>query len=389
MNGQDIFSFVHPDDQNTLKDVFNNAMQELGRPCKSKFIRMRVRNGGYVYVNSWWSFFTNPWSRQLEFVHGKHTVKKGPRHPDVFAEIVTDVAASEMVHLKRTQATQPELNLNAKSKMSPKNVTADNTSKTRRELSSFMVTLLEEVAKSETKKLGNLGGKIGTVVIGNISPHQSDSSETPPSYNQLTYNENLTRFFNSQPKTLTDKELFDIGSNPQSKTSEESQTNESNELKKKNSEEDAVRSAQGSGGSGEQAQTTSGSLEDNGKNSSTLQTGMSAGQVRSGQDECMMSQDGSGSGSRYGSGSRGASLDNYTAPELTIDLLARHNKEMEQKMLTNYKESKRTGEIRYCFLLFVRNQDKITLFDVVPRRDGNRPQIKRILNWGFVTIKKS
>ena len=342
-----------------------------------------------MYVNSWWSFFTNPWSRQLEFVHGKHTVKKGPRHPDVFAEIVTDVAASEMVHLKRTQATQPELNLNAKSKMSPKNVTADNTSKTRRELSSFMVTLLEEVAKSETKKLGNLGGKIGTVVIGNISPHQSDSSETPPSYNQLTYNENLTRFFNSQPKTLTDKELFDIGSNPQSKTSEESQTNESNELKKKNSEEDAVRSAQGSGGSGEQAQTTSGSLEDNGKNSSTLQTGMSAGQVRSGQDECMMSQDGSGSGSRYGSGSRGASLDNYTAPELTIDLLARHNKEMEQKMLTNYKESKRTGEIRYCFLLFVRNQDKITLFDVVPRRDGNRPQIKRILDWGFVTIKKS
>ena len=223
----------------------------------------------------------------------------------------------------------------------------DNSSRTRRELSSFMVTLLEEVAKSETKKLGNLG-KIGTVVIGNISPHQSDSSETPPSYNQLTYNENLTRFFNSQPKTLTDKEIFDNGSNPQSKISEESQLNESNDsTKKKNSEEDAVRSAQGSGGSGEQAQTISGSGEDNGKNSSTLQTGLSAGQVQSARDECMMSQDGSGSGSRYGSGSRGASVDTYPAPELTVDLLARHNKEMEAKMLSKYKESKRTGEIRF------------------------------------------
>ena len=33
------------------------------------------------------------------------------------------------------------------------------------------------------------------------------SSETPPSYNQLNYNDNLSRFFNSQPKTLTEKEV--------------------------------------------------------------------------------------------------------------------------------------------------------------------------------------
>ena len=42
---------------------------------------------------------------------------------------------------------------------------------------------------------------------GNISPHHDEmSSETPPSYSQLNYNDNLTRFFNSQPKTLTEKE---------------------------------------------------------------------------------------------------------------------------------------------------------------------------------------
>jgi len=36
------------------------------------------------------------------------------------------------------------------------------------------------------------------------------SSETPPSYNQLNYNDNLSRFFNSQPKTLTEKEVMNL-----------------------------------------------------------------------------------------------------------------------------------------------------------------------------------
>ena len=44
--------------------------------------------------------------------------------------------------------------------------------------------------------------------IGNVSPPHDDlSNETPPSYNQLNYNDNLSRFFNSQPKTLTEKEV--------------------------------------------------------------------------------------------------------------------------------------------------------------------------------------
>ena len=48
---------------------------------------------------------------------------------------------------------------------------------------------------------------------GNISPHHDElSSETPPSYNQLNYNDNLSRFFNSQPKTLTEKEVLDASS---------------------------------------------------------------------------------------------------------------------------------------------------------------------------------
>lgn len=48
-------------------------------------------------------------------------------------------------------------------------------------------------------------------MLGEISPHHEyydskSSSETPPSYNQLNYNENIQRFFQSKPKTTVSDE---------------------------------------------------------------------------------------------------------------------------------------------------------------------------------------
>lgn len=48
-------------------------------------------------------------------------------------------------------------------------------------------------------------------MLGEISPHHDyydskSSSETPPSYNQLNYNENIQRFFQSKPKTTVSDE---------------------------------------------------------------------------------------------------------------------------------------------------------------------------------------
>ena len=68
-----------------------------------------------------------------------------------------------------------------------------------------MGTLLEEMTRAETTKAPSVTTG-NTSVLGNISPHDETGSESPPSYNQLNYNDNLTRFFNSQPKTLTEKE---------------------------------------------------------------------------------------------------------------------------------------------------------------------------------------
>lgn len=49
-------------------------------------------------------------------------------------------------------------------------------------------------------------------MLGEISPHHEyydskSSSETPPSYNQLNYNENIQRFFMSKPMTTVSDEM--------------------------------------------------------------------------------------------------------------------------------------------------------------------------------------
>lgn len=59
-----------------------------------------------------------------------------------------------------------------------------------------------------TNKLFLTSQERDSVMLGEISPHHDycdskSSSETPPSYNQLNYNENLQRFFDSRPRTLT------------------------------------------------------------------------------------------------------------------------------------------------------------------------------------------
>ena len=63
---------------------------------RSRSYRFRVRNGGYIVVETDWSCFINPWSKKLEFVIGKHTVLKGPPKPDVFAEENSDRLGGEL-----------------------------------------------------------------------------------------------------------------------------------------------------------------------------------------------------------------------------------------------------------------------------------------------------
>jgi hypothetical protein len=91
---------------------------------------------------------------------------------------------------------------------------------------------------------------------------------------------------------------------------------------------------------------------------------------------CVIEQDdgSGGSGSRLGSGPRdkksgsgggnpSAAADMFKPPALTQELLALHNRDMERKMLSKFKEDRRTGEIR-----FVKDSPKHRL--IVPQSGG-------------------
>ena len=170
---------------------------------------MKTRNGDYVCLVTTWSCFINPWNQQLEFINGKHTIIKGPKNPQIFMELAdeqTDLLSEEKVKISSLQEDIKLILQKTVQKNQISKFNGGNNTESKKKLSSFMGTLLQEVAKAENFDLSRTT-KPGAVVIGNISPHQSDSSESPPSYNQLTYNENLTRFFNSQPKTLSEKDI--------------------------------------------------------------------------------------------------------------------------------------------------------------------------------------
>lgn len=66
-----------------------------------------------------------------------------------------------------------------------------------------------------------------SVMLGEISPHHEyydskSSTETPPSYNQLNYNENIERFFKSKPSVAitygSDEEILNLSNDEGDKT---------------------------------------------------------------------------------------------------------------------------------------------------------------------------
>ena len=367
LEGTEIFDIIHPQDLNIVKESFENLV--FSKNCKSHNYRIRTRSGDFVTVVTTWSCFVNPWNQQLEFIHGKHQVLRGPKNPNIFSDPCYEPPekASEE-KLKISSEVQDSirgiLQNHVRKNQISKMISGRSSTENKKKLSSFMGSLLQGMAKSESFEL-NRSSLHGAVVIGNISPHQSDSSESPPSYNQLTYNENLTRFFNSQPKTLSEKDLLSnlVYSSPSSyednpKEAFKQQSKSKKEQRKSKSGEACEDGSRGSGdkhsgqGSGEQpgsgtGKTVSGSGENEAKNSSSLQIGLSAGHIQGAEESIMSQEQGSmGSGSRLGSGSR-EGVDDYKPPVLTEDLLVLHNREMEQQMVTKFKKARRIGEVGF------------------------------------------
>ena len=201
--GSEVFEIIHPQDLNILMESFESLV--LGKSSPYKSYRIRTRNGDYVTITSTWSSFLNPWTRQLEFIQGNHALVKGPKHPDIFSDTLMEqeeALSEEIVKVQNLIIGDIKLLMNNYArKKHIYDVTSGGSITERKKLTKFMGNLLQEVAKAE-----NFGSSFqGVSVAGNISVLQSDSSSLP-SYNQMTWKENLNRFFRSQPKTSSEQD---------------------------------------------------------------------------------------------------------------------------------------------------------------------------------------
>lgn len=304
--GKLIFDFYHPEDMSFLKEIYETIMweaQKAGSSFHSKPYRFLIQNGCYITIETEWISFVNPWSTKLEFIVGHHRVLKGPQNLNVFA------LKEQCPHF-----TEEALNLSACKREeilqlleSPISRSSDTikqvVSKRCKVLASFMETLLGEDHCNALEVEVPLETEVtfserDSVMLGEISPHHDyfdskSSSETPPSYNQLNYNENLQRFFDSHPVTTLLIETIDA---------ETGGTRTNNTV-------------QGSGES---------------ECGGNLSSGSNA------QMESITNTSNEGTGTSRGS---------RQPPMLTEELLYKHNEDMEKNMIKKHKVTRTCGRM--------------------------------------------
>lgn len=306
--------FYHHEDMALLKDVYQTIMlkgeQTAGASFCGKPYRFLAHNGCYITVETEWSSFVNPWSHHLEFVIGYHRVLKGPANPNILAPSTpeTSVSYSEVVVNESKRIQDEILKLLTEPVARPSDTIKQQVSKRCQVLANFMETLMDEVTKSGSK--GDLKldlpqesdltfSERDSVMFGEISPHHDyfdskSSSETPPSYNQLNYSENLQRFFDSRPVTTI--------AEPQQVKMEQNY----------NEPESRINSSP----------TQCFGSESAGNNSSVSNQHMES----------------------VTNTSTGNSIGSYVSPTLTEALLCKHNEDMEKLIIKRHKVSRTSGK---------------------------------------------
>ncbi|KAB0798527.1 hypothetical protein PPYR_09520 [Photinus pyralis] len=212
MLGKSVFDFYHPEDLPFMKEVYESVMvkcQIAGSVYRSKPYRFAVQNGDFVMIETEWSCFINPWSRRLEFVIGLHRVLQGPSNPNIFEAPKEDKnkLASDQV-LKDAEIIREEiLHILNKELYRPSKLPQREVARRCKNLETFMENIIECSKPNQCLDPVPKDGHIlyGSNNLGSSSPRNEDcdrdSFETPPSYTQLNYNENINRFFKSKPMT--------------------------------------------------------------------------------------------------------------------------------------------------------------------------------------------
>lgn len=206
-----------------LKDVYETIMikGQTGASFLGKPHRFLTLNGDYVEVETEWSSFVNPfnWEHHLEFVIGNHRILKGPSNPNIFVMPQNPPQFTETVINDNKTTVSEILKILAKTIPRPVHSAKQLISKEVLEMHrDIMEPLVYDIIKSKKELTLDLPqepdltfSERDSAMLGEISPHHDhfdskSSSETPPSYNQLNYNETLQRFFDSRPVTIAEAE---------------------------------------------------------------------------------------------------------------------------------------------------------------------------------------
>lgn len=207
--------------------------------------------------------------------------------------------------------------------------TKHEASKRCQALATFMETLMEEMNQVELKlemphDADMTISERGSVMLGEISPHHEyydskSSSETPPSYNQLNYSENLSRFFESKPEDAIEFDDTQAATGPAEESS-------------------------GSGGTGSIAVVTQpkGNAEQKGRQSESTHQRFGSSGTGSGSAGNFSSGSNLNMGSTTNTSNTGTSSGSYQQPSLTEALLNKHNDDMEKQLLKRHRDIRAT-----------------------------------------------
>ncbi|XP_063837782.1 period circadian protein [Ostrinia nubilalis] len=214
--GEDAIRLYHPEDLCYLRQVYETIVKE-GRLPRSNPYRMLTQNGFYVKLETEWSSFINPWSRKLEYVIGKHHIVEGPSNPDVFQtpELEKAQKMSEDEKIQQQVMREKIIKILNEVLTKPAEAAKQRMNKRCQDIASFMESLMEEQPRNDDELRLEIQDPDNSYyerdsMLGGISPHHEyndskSSTETPLSYAQLNYNENLQRYFDShQPFSYED-----------------------------------------------------------------------------------------------------------------------------------------------------------------------------------------
>ncbi|XP_019637155.1 PREDICTED: period circadian protein homolog 1-like [Branchiostoma belcheri] len=224
--GRCIFDFINQDDAPIMLSVHEKVVKTpMGQTFNEGPIRLLVRNGNEVTIETSWSSFINPWTRKIDFVIGQHRVTRGPQEIDVFrnpikawighTEIRKDITAMEQAICKLLlQTTIPQLATPDHHLVSPvenPDQFAEDVDVQEKCMDMHILKARgQQIFAEKVKKMADKPGKEAEDAKGTSSSSNVYSPSQPaalPNYEQLNYAQNIHRYLLSCPDVFSNSSM--------------------------------------------------------------------------------------------------------------------------------------------------------------------------------------